>query len=194
VPRADELSEFLRWADNRLWIFDHTGRVDPARMLAVIRYFAEELQGRHVVIDSLMMVCASEESLDEQKQLVTDLARAAQEFGIHVHLVAHMRKPADGGEDKPPTKYMLRGSSAISDQASNVISVWANKDKEAKAREARESGGNPPPDATPDALVSVLKQRHSGGEGAVKLWFHPASLRFMDHAEMRPKPFPMVTE
>jgi twinkle protein len=185
-PYGVDLDRFLAWSDSRLWLFDHSGRVDAERMLAVIRYFAEELEGRHIVIDSLMMVCASEESLDEQKQLVTDLVRSAQEYGVHVHLVAHMRKPAQGGEDKPPTKYELRGSAAISDQAANVITVWANK-----AKDERNRNQPNPHDPEPDALVSVLKQRNGEHEGSVKLWFDRGSLRFMDELGMTPKPFKM---
>ena len=80
----------------------------------------------------MMMVCASEESLDEQKQFTTDLVRVAQETGLHLHVIAHCRKPPSGDESKPPSKYDLRGSAAISDQAHNVITVWADKEKKAR--------------------------------------------------------------
>ncbi len=191
TPFRGDLDRFVRWTDQRLWIFDHAGRVTPDKMLAVLGYFGDDLGGQHVVIDSLMMVCGSEEHLDEQKQLVTDLVRSAQELAMHVHLVAHMRKPASaGGEEKPPGKYDLKGSSAISDQAANVIAVWANKEKEARVRDGRAM----PADPEPDALVSVLKQRNGEGEGAVKLWFDRPSMRFVDDPEMRPRPYGMEVE
>jgi twinkle protein len=72
-PGRNFLGEFTRWTDGRLWLFDHAGRISPALCLAVLRYFADELKGTQVVIDSMMMVCASEESMDEQKQFTTDL-------------------------------------------------------------------------------------------------------------------------
>lgn len=168
---------FSSWTDQRLWLFDHLGRITPAQMMAVCSYFSRELQGQHVFIDSLMMVCASEESLDEQKQFVTDCVRVAQETGLHIHLIAHCRKPHQGGEDKPPTKYDLRGSAAISDQAHNVMTVWANKAKKARLEQ------NPQDiDALnePDSLVTVEKQRNGSWEGRIKLWFHEPSLRFCD--------------
>lgn len=175
-PDPRWLDAFAQWTDNRLWLFDHMGRITPSVCIAVCRYFADELKGQHVVIDSMMMVCASEESMDEQKQFVTDLCRLAQETDLHVHLVAHCRKPQHG-EDKPPTKYDIRGAAAISDQASNVVTVWANKAK----RDALEKN---PTDADalakPDALVSVEKQRNGVWEGKVALWFDETSLRFCD--------------
>lgn len=176
-PVERDRSLFARWTDGRLWLFDHLGRVSPSTMQAICMYFAEELKGRHVVIDSMMMVCGSEESLDEQKQFATDLCRLAQETGMHVHLVTHCRKPQGGTEDKPPTKYDLRGSAAISDQSANVITVWANKPKAAKLQ------ANPyDEDAKqqPDAAVTVEKQRNGEWEGRIKLWWDAASLRFVD--------------
>ena len=176
VPLDWQLDQFSDWTDGRLWMFDHVGRITPARCIAVCRYFAEELQGEHVMVDSMMMVCASEEHLDEQKQFMTDMVRLAQETGLHVHLVAHCRKPQTG-EDKPPTKYDLRGSAAISDQAHNVVMVWADKGKKAKAdgRPGDTNVGD-----TPDALVTVEKQRNGAWEGRARLWFDESSLRFTD--------------
>lgn len=184
-PSPQMLEDFSRWTDGRLWLFDHMGRLAPKQMMAIIRYFAEELKGQHIVIDSMMMVCASEESLDEQKQFTTDLVRAAQELGVHIHLVAHCRKP-QLGDSKPPTKYDLRGSAAISDQAHNVITVWANKPKQALLDQD-------PNDQSaleqPDALVTVEKQRNGRWEGRVKLWFADGSLRFTDRRVEYPEPY-----
>lgn len=184
-PSKDSLDTFATWTDDRLWLFDHVGRITPEQCIAVVRYFAEELKGSQVVIDSMMMVCKSEEHLDEQKQFATDIVRAAQEFSLHIHLVTHCRKPQTG-EDKPPTKYDLRGSAAISDQAHNVVTIWANKAKKA-ALEAN------PHDAKaleePDARIAVEKQRNGEWEGAVKLWFHPPSMRFVDDRMMFVKPY-----
>jgi twinkle protein len=96
-----------------------------------VQLLRRRAEGEQVFIDSMMMVCASEER-PRRAEAVRDRhrGRLAQETGLHVHLVAHCRKP-QAGEDKPPTKYDVRGSAAISDQAHNVITVWANKAKKA---------------------------------------------------------------
>lgn len=184
-PSAAFLEAFSRWTDGRLWLFDHMGRITPSMVLAVCRYFAQELQGKHVFIDSMMMVCASEEHLDEQKQFTTDIVRVAQETGLHIHVVAHCRKP-QLGEDRPPSKYDVRGSSAISDQAPNVVLVWANKAKQAALEKD-------PLDESelskPDALVIVDKQRNGEFEGKVKLWFDAKSFRFIDDRATRVEPY-----
>jgi twinkle protein len=188
TPRA--VGEFSRWTDGRLWLFDHLGRITPEQMLSVIRYFSERLNGTQIFIDSMMMVCKSEESLDEQKQFVTDLVRASKEFQVHIHLICHCRKP-QSGDEKRPGKYDLRGSAAISDQADNVITIWANKAKHAKL------DTNPDDSSVlnePDAVVAVEKQRNSAFEGAVKLWFDENSMRFMDDRITRVEPYVMEHE
>ena len=183
-PAGASLDAFSRWTDGRLWLFDHIGRISPQKALAVCRYFSEELDGAHVFLDSMMMICASEESLDEQKQFTTDLVRLAQETGLHIHLIAHCRKPQD--DTKPPTKYDLRGSAAISDQAHNVITIWANKAKKAalEVDPMDQSAAD-----KPDALVSVEKQRNGAWEGRVKLWFDETSLRFANDRTTAIEPY-----
>ena len=104
------------------------------------------------------------------------------------HLVAHCRKPQAGTEDKPPTKYDLRGSASISDQAHNVVTVWSNKPKRAKLEK---DPGDAAAAEEPDALVTVEKQRNGEWEGRVKLWFHEPSLRFVDSQHPRVEPYPM---
>jgi twinkle protein len=184
-PAPAWLEKFTSWTDGRLWLFDHMGRVNPSMCTAVCRYFADELKGQHVFIDSMMMVCASEESMDEQKQFITDLCRMAQETGLHVHLITHCRKPQHG-EDKAPSKYDMRGAAAISDQVSNVVTVWANKAK----REALEANpGDEEWRSKPDALIGVEKQRNGAWEGKVKLWFDDISLRFVDDGRFGAQPY-----
>jgi twinkle protein len=181
VPTKRQRDAFMRWTDDRLWVFDHMGRFSPAKALAVLRYFCEELEGTQVVIDSMMMVCESEESLDEQKQLITDLVRVAQETGLHIHLVAHCKKPLD--ESKPPSKYDIRGSSAISDQVHNIVMVWANQAKKAALEAGAKLDDKPTPNGRswgdqPDAMLSVGKQRNGSFEGKLSLWWDESSYRF----------------
>ena len=195
VPTIDERRHFMRWTDDKLWLFDHEGRLLPDRAIAVCRYFGKELQGRHVVIDSLMKVVQSEESMDEQKRMVGDLCDIAKETDLHVHLVAHCKKPAGVGEDKPPTKYDIRGSAAISDQCSNVILVWQDKAKRAKLTSAHASGQPVETELVNrwDHILAIDKQRNGEVEGKFGLYFDDESLRFMDSRD-EAQPYDFMTE
>lgn len=177
TPDDKAIRQFHRWTDGRLWLFDHVGNLSVDKSLALCRYFADQHQGTHVFLDSMMMICASEEKLDEQKRFSTGLVRLAQETGLHIHVITHCRKPAAGDESKLPTRYEIRGSSAISDQAQNVVVVWMNKAKFAKLEMNRNDI-----DALdqPCAVVKVDKQRNGRWEGKIQLWHHEPSLRFCD--------------
>lgn len=189
-PATPSLERFAQWTDDRLWLFDHLGRLKPEKCMAVVRYFAEEMKGQHVFIDSMMMVCESEEHIDQQKQFATDMVRAAQEYGLHLHIITHCRKPSTG-EGTPPTKYDIKGSGAISDQFHNVVMVWVNKPKfwalEKDATDTRAA-------QEPDMRIVVEKQRNGKWEGALKLWFHAASLRFTDEERVNVEPYVLRTE
>jgi len=191
LPSDQMLDQFHRWTDGRLWLFDHVGNLSVDKSFALCRYFADQHQGTHVFLDSMMMICASEEKLDEQKRFSTGLVRLAQETGLHIHVITHCRKPAAGDESKLPTRYEIRGSSAISDQAQNVVVVWMNKAKYAKLEMNRNDV-----DALdqPCAVVKVDKQRNGRWEGKIQLWHDEASLRFCDDRITQVAPYPLFNE
>lgn len=176
-PSERAIDRFHQWTDGRIWLFDHVGNLSVDKSFALCRYFADQHRGTHVVLDSMMMICASEEKLDEQKRFATGLVRLAQETGLHVHVVTHCRKPAGGDESKLPSRYEIRGSSAISDQAHNVCVVWMNKAKYAKLEE---NPNDMEALAQPCGVFKVDKQRNERWEGKVKFWHDAASLRFCE--------------
>jgi twinkle protein len=187
-PGPKQRRAFMSWTDGRLWLFDHVGRLTPSKCLAVCRYFVDQHEGRHVFVDSFMKVCESEESMDEQKKLIGDVCNLAKETGLHMHLVAHCRKPTGGAEDKPPTKYDIKGSGAISDQAHNIILVYEDKPKRA---EADRKEPRPEVMARPDAIITIDKQRNGSVEGKFGLWIDHRSLRFCDNALEAVQPYDM---
>jgi twinkle protein len=176
-PGNDLITKFHKWGDDKLWLFDHVGRLSVEKAFALCRYFRVEHQGTDVLLDSMMMICASEEKLDEQKAFSTGIVRLAQETGLHIHVVTHCRKPDAKGEERLPTRYDIRGSAAISDQAHNVVVVWMNKSKYARLEE---NPNDLEAHAEPCAVVKCDKQRNGAWEGKIKLWNHGPSLRFCE--------------
>jgi twinkle protein len=190
-PSDASISAFHRWTDKRLWLFDHVGNLSVDTAMALCRYFRDVHKGTHVFLDSMMMICTSEERLDEQKRFSTGLVRLAQETGLHIHVITHCRKPAAGEESKLPTRYEIRGSSAISDQAHNVVVVWMNKSKYAKLEENPQ---NMDAHAEPCAVVKCDKQRNGKWEGKIKLWHDESSLRFCDDRSTAVLPYHLFND
>ena len=119
-----------------------------------------------------MKCVADEDDYNGQKRMVDELTAIARDYSIHLHLVHHIKKPAN--EDHKPTKYDYKGSGSITDQVDNVISVWRNKPKE-RDREA----GKMVIETEPDCLLICDKQRNGDWEGQIGLWFHRDSQQFV---------------
>lgn len=164
--------EFKEWTDGRLWLYDQQGTVTANQVAAVVRYCAKEKGITHFFIDSLMKCVASEDDYNGQKMFVDELTAIARDHGIHIHLVHHIRKPAD--ENHKPSKYDYKGTGAITDQVDNVISVWRNKAKEKKRDEGKAAD-----DKDPDALLICDKQRNGEWEGSIGLWFDRQSMQYV---------------
>jgi twinkle protein len=184
--------EFIRgmhdWTDGRLWLYDHTGSVKPQKMLAIVRYAVENFGIQHFVIDNLMKCVPGDDDYNGQKDFVNALTAIAQDTGVHIHLVAHVKK--GGSEYDRPGKFDIKGSGSITDLADNLFIVWRNKRKEAvrdgklKIAKATES------DAVmhePDCYLSMEKQRNGDFEGVFGFWFDAPSMQYVEHYGQHPR-------
>ncbi|WP_291141883.1 AAA family ATPase [Hydrogenophaga sp.] len=175
-PSIQYIRAFHRWTDNRLWIYDHLGRVATKRVLAVATYMRKELGIDHMVIDSLMKCGIGTDDYTAQKDFVNDLCSVAQETGLGIHLVVHMRKGEN--ERSAPDKFDVKGASEIVDLVDNLVICWKNVRKLGLAEEKRD------PD-DPDAFVRIAKQRHHTWEGSFAFWFDPDTQQFREHQKER---------
>jgi twinkle protein len=176
----DLFEQFRDWTDTRLWFYDQQGTVHWKQVCAVARYCAKELRITHFFIDNLMKCVAGEDDYNGQKAFVDELCAIARDHNMHIHLVHHIKKPAN--DTDKPSKYDFKGTGAITDQADNVIAVWRNKRKE------RDTAANKPTaENEPDAMLIVDKQRNGDGwEGNISLWFHRQSNQFLGKSGSNP--------
>jgi twinkle protein len=175
-PAIPYIRAFHRWTDNRLWIYDHLGRVATKRVLAVATYMRKELGIDHMVIDSLMKCGIGTDDYTAQKDFVNDLCSVAQDTGLGIHLVVHMRKGEN--ERSAPDKFDVKGASEIVDLVDNLVICWKNVRKLALAEDKRDP-------ENPDAFVRVAKQRHHTWEGSFAFWFDADTQQFREHQNER---------
>lgn len=189
-PNEVQFHEAIKWMDRFFWIYDHVGAVKSHEILEVFSYAAKKYGVHHFVVDSLMRLDVDEEDNHSQKVFMNQLTAFAMEFNVHVHLVAHSKKPDSKHPEKKhwPGKHDVRGSVHITDIAHNTICVYRNKLKE----EELQTVGSLPDEAMQqalrelagvnDALFIVLAQRGGNGEEPIKqLWFdHEESWQYRD--------------
>lgn len=189
TPTREFAGRFMDWTQNRLWIYDHQGRVDPDRLYAVIRYCAEKLGITQMIIDSLMKCVRGEDDYNGQKDFVHMLTVLAADLNMHIHLVHHVRKGDDDrNQEKPRGKDAIKGSGAITDQVDQVFVIWRNKAKERTIEQLRFQGMDVDPETLkkPDCLILVEKNRHGEWEGRIPLWYLPNSLQYVGVPNGRP--------
>ncbi|MFT0547475.1 AAA family ATPase [Allopusillimonas ginsengisoli] len=178
-PTEKVVNSLMDWAKGRFWLYDQLGTVKPEMIYAVIRYCADKLKIKHIVIDSLMKCVRGEDDYNGQKDFVDMLTGLARDLEVHIHLVHHVRKGEN--EEKVPGKFDSKGSGAIADQVDQVLTVWRNKKKE-RAIEVMLRQQMQIDDETrkkPDALLICDKNRHGEWEGSTALWYHPQSLQYI---------------
>ncbi len=166
LPTRGQINAGIDWMSGKIWIYDIMGNVQITKLLEWMKYSRCRHGVQHFVIDSLMKCHVGTEDYDAQRIALNDLTAFAKEHDCHVHLVAHSKKQSD--EMDIPGKVSVKGSSDIVNQADNVIAVWRNKERAEGTRD----------ETKPDCQVFCDKQRESGWEGKIPLFFSSLSMQF----------------
>ncbi len=182
VPGQDDARKIVEFLGDRMWIFEAYGTTKASRIIEVFSYARKRYGVTHFIVDSLAKCGLGEDDYNGQKAFVDKLMEFAGEHDVHVHLVVHIRKRED--EKKIPGKMDIKGTGAITDMVDNVIIWWRNKHKE----EGLERGDEVNP-KDPDAILNCVKQRETGIEPMVGLFFHKGSCQFIDDPNDSPKKY-----
>jgi twinkle protein len=154
LGREDVSENGLQWCldlwEKRLKLWNYRPVESDAqyqRILAAIRVLARDHLVRHAFIDSLMCLDVPSNDIEAQRQFTKALARTAQGAGVHIHLVAHPRKPQQA--DRELDLDDVAGAADLGRLADNVLFV----------KRATDEAGAIKNDCTP-MTISVRKQRH----------------------------------
>lgn len=139
--------------DDALFLYDHFGSSDIDNLCNRIRYMARALGCQVIILDHISIVVSGMDGDDERKmidRLMTILATLAQELGVCLHVISHLRRPQGdkGHEDGAKVSLgQLRGSHAIAQLSHACI-----------AQEVPEAGSD-------ERRLVLLKNRFSGHIG-----------------------------
>ena len=161
TPDTNLIKLVVNWLDSRLWVFDVRGSAQTDRLLTVFDYAARRYSISHFVVDSLAKCGMAEDDYNGQKKFVEQLTDLNHAHGCNTSLVAHSRKGES--ESVRPRKHDVRGATAITDMADNVMTVWRNKSDEHENK----------------AELIFDKQRLTGWEGTIHLNYDPICKQFL---------------
>lgn len=180
----DLYDEFGGWIEKWMWFYDQQGSAETETVLGMVKYCASELGIQHIFIDSLMKCVKGEDDYNGQKYFVDTITAIARDYGVHIHLVHHLRKPKD--ENEVPDKHDNKGSGSITDQVDNVMMVWRNKRKE---DDIKIKGVHSNHQTEPDARLLCRKQRNGDHEPSIALWFNADSNQYLGNETDSPMKF-----
>ena len=170
------IEKFYNTMANKLYLYDQPNGIIAENLLKVIRYCRIEMKINHFMIDSLMKCGINGDDYNKQKWFVNELCTIAKDTGIHIHLVAHQKKPQQGKHDV--NRYDIAGSGDISNLVDNVIICYRNYNEDKSYTNG----------------INIDKQRHYAGgdhpEPKYVFWMDK-SLQFMEN-ELGPVNTPQI--
>ena len=168
-----------------LWVYDYVGTAPWKDLIDTFRYAWRRYGVTQFVIDSVMTTDIDTDDYNQQSAFIGAICKFAEECNGHIHVVAHSRKNKD--EEKAPGKFDVAGHANLTNRAFNGLTVFRNKAKVGMLKDAYESKSPQAisnAHAEHDAELVCWKQRETGDEFHIPLWFHKASLQFW--AEVNP--------
>jgi twinkle protein len=179
-PTNEYASACLDWIGHSLMVFDcvNTAKVD--RLLEVFAYARRRYGTTFFIIDNMTTLNVGIDDYEGQRNLMSRLTDFAKHHDVHVFLVVHIGK--GNGEDSPPGKNDIRGSTSISDLADTVLTWWRNRAKEQALRNPEVSEADRLKfERQGDVICSCVKQRATGKEPKVSLFWDASSHRFLPY-------------
>jgi twinkle protein len=188
IQALDQLyDEFCDWSEGRLFLYDQVGSIDGAKVVGMARYCAKEAGINHIFVDNLAKCSKAEDDYNGQKAFIDEMMVIAQDYGVHIHIVHHLKKPPK--ETDRPDKNDVKGSGSIVDQPDNLFLVWRNKAKEDDRKE-----GQNKKQTEPDQILFCKKQRNYEGSGegepSIALWYHRDAGQYLANESDEPMFFP----
>lgn len=157
TPTVEQLTSFLETYGSKLKVWGFIGIADHKKIFAMIRHLADKHGCTHAIIDSLMALDIDSTDNEAQRQFANLVSATARAKGVHIHLVAHPRKPL--APDQAPNTWDIAGSSDLGRLAFNVFFI----------RRGPPSPGN---DWISQMFIHVLKQRTKGTVADISGWFY----------------------
>jgi twinkle protein len=143
--------------DRRVFLFDHFGSWGIEQLLSRVRFMAKGMDCKFIFLDHISIIVSSQEFGDERRaidEVMTKLRMLVQELNIHLGIVTHLKRVANGGHEEGHHVSLshLRGSQGIAQLSDMVLGL--ERDSQNEDEVIRNT-----------TLVRVLKNRFSGDTG-----------------------------
>jgi twinkle protein len=152
---------------SKVIFFDSMLRASPDELIATMTLAHKQLGIDEFVIDNIMTLEVDRQDNTAQAAVADKFRVFAAQYPVHIHLVAHPRKPPANEASKPPSIADIMGASEWSAMAHNVICIWRDVAKAQRIAEMLDEQMDPAEifaydESLPDGKAFWRKQRDSG--------------------------------
>jgi twinkle protein len=137
LTREEWAESKARITHNGMWFYNHFGSLESDNLIKKMRYLATVCGVDFIVLDHISIVTSGMESSSEGERkdidiLMTRLASLAQETGVGIIAIAHLKRAKDKtfNEGDQVSLSDLRGSAALEQLSHNVIAAERNQQAE----------------------------------------------------------------
>lgn len=167
IGSSSDFDDAFEALTSRVMFFDSMLRANPDELIATMTLAHKQLGIDEFVIDNIMTLEVDRQDNTAQAGVADKFRVFAAQYPVHIHLVAHPRKPPAQEASKPPSIADIMGASEWSAMAHNVICIWRDVAKSQRLAEMHDEQMDPAEimifnDSCPDGKAFWRKQRDSG--------------------------------
>ena len=195
LPYTKEFDMAFDHLAGLVFMYKSMERADPKHLISTFTHAHKRYGIDTFVIDNVMTMNIDRGDNTAQADAIDGLRVFVAKYPVHLHIVAHPRKPPESTA-KPPGMAEIRGASEWGDMPHNIITVWRDGAKAERIGEMENSNFSHQEiveffNSTPCGKIIVRKQRATGEWPLASFFFHKECKRFMP----RPgDPMPMYSE
>ena len=174
-PKREEIEDGVRYLSQYIHLINSAEMMSKEDLFGLFEYAVKRYGVNTIVIDSLMRITMDETNKNsEEKAFVNKCTSFAKQHGVHIHLVAHLRKPFSSNTKINSEKFDVAGSGDITNLADNVF-IMDRKYFDGDIRNK--------PEYFIDAELRVVKNREEGDERRIPLMFNSEIKKYIEYRE-----------
>jgi twinkle protein len=182
LPYTDEYDKAYDYLGKHVFMYKSMEKADPKHMVNTFIHAHKRYGVDTFVIDNVMTMSIDRGDNTAQADAMDLLRVFVAKYPVHLHVVAHPRKPPEN-TGKPPGMAEIRGASEWGDMPHSIITVWRDMAKAERLAEMDSSDFTSEDqstffNSTPCGKLIVRKQRTTGETPMTSFWFHKATKRF----------------
>jgi hypothetical protein len=182
LPYTDDFEPAYDHLSNLVFMYKSMERADPKHLISTFIHAHKRYGVDTFVINNVMTMNIDRGDNTAQAEAIDGLRVFVSKYPVHLHIVAHPRKPPEN-TSKPPGMAEIRGASEWGDMPHNIITVWRDMAKSERMAEMVDSDFDSADinkffESTPCGKLIVRKQRTTGETPLTNFWFHKETKRF----------------